>query len=351
MNILEKTEQLCKLYKITPQRSKGQNFLIVEKFYDDIIEAAEITKNDLVLEVGPGLGFLTAKLAAKAKKVVTVELDDKLAELLKSTIAEQKIDNVSIINGNVLDLEVESLKSKVESPESQHTPAFGHPSQEGNLGQVAINSPLERGGSVSDGVCCDYKIVANLPYNITSVFLRKFLEQVKNKPTSMVLMLQKEVAERIVAKPGEMSILAISVQYYAEAEIVVDVVPAKAFWPAPKVDSAIIKIRTKGKVPTRVIPVKTGIHKDLKSEEGDVLDPHLREDYTRADQKYTKDFFRLVKFGFSAKRKKLSHNLAAGFHIEKSEALLWMKQAGLGENVRAQELSLEDWYRLLKIKD
>ncbi|MEI8360978.1 MAG: 16S rRNA (adenine(1518)-N(6)/adenine(1519)-N(6))-dimethyltransferase RsmA [bacterium] len=272
MTILSKTEQLCKLHNITPQHSKGQNFLIEEVFYDQIITAAGITHDDLVLEVGPGLGFLTAKLAKQARKVVTVELDDKLALLLKSTISEQKLANVSIINGNVLDIDVGQSEE-------------------------------------------DYKIVANLPYNITSVFLRKFLEQVKNKPLSMTLMLQKEVAERIVARPGAMSILAISVQYYANAEIVVEKVPAKAFWPAPKVDSAVIHITTKNVTP---------------------------------DIKYTKDFFRLVKIGFSAKRKKLSHNLAAGFHIEKDEAILWMKGVGLSESLRAQELSLDDWRRLKK---
>lgn len=270
--ILEETLHSCKINGIKPQRSKGQNFLIEEKFYDEVVAAAELTKNDKVLEVGPGLGFLTAKLAQAAGQVTAVELDDKLASLLQATMNKQKIKNVQIMNGNALDL-------------------------------------MTGAG--------EYKIVANLPYNITSAFLRKFLSQAKQKPELMVLLLQKEVAERICAGPGAMSLLAVSVQVYATAEII-DFVPAKAFYPAPEVESAIIKIK--------------GQKSKIKNEEEKV-------------------FFQLVRIGFSARRKKLANNLSAGFLITQAEATAWLGRAGFGENARAQELSVDDWLRLLKSKD
>ena len=159
--------------------------------------------------------------------------------------------------------------------------------------------------------CCSFKIVANLPYNITSIFLRKFLSG-DFKPDLMVLMLQKEVAERIVAGPGKMSLLAVSVQFYSEAKII-DYVPRNYFWPEPEVDRAIIKLKVESR--------------KLKVDE--------------------KDFFRLVKIGFSSRRKMLKNNLANGFHIKPSEALTRIKMAGFSQNLRAQELSIDDWEKLL----
>lgn len=276
MNLLKKTQNICRDNHISPARSRGQNFLINEKVYDDIIEASDINKDDIILEVGPGLGFLTEKLAEKAKKVIAIELDDKLAEVLKKRLEKQGIKNVEIINMNVLDFDIEKysdLKSQIS-----------------NL---------------------KYKIVANLPYNITSVFLRKFLTA-QNKPQSFVLMLQKEVAERIAAKPGKMSLLAVSVQIYAKPQIV-QIVSSVDFWPAPKVDSAVIKI-------------------------DNVLIPNIDE----------KKIFQLIKFGFSSKRKMLKNNLAGAFRMEQSEVEKLIKQAGFNEKVRAQELSVEDWYKLAK---
>jgi 16S rRNA (adenine1518-N6/adenine1519-N6)-dimethyltransferase len=269
MNIHEQTLKICKANGIKPQRSKGQNFLIEEKYYDEVVGAAELSAKDKVLEVGPGLGFLTAKLAEKAGSVTAVELDNKLAELLKIRLKKEKLANVQVMNGNALDLVV------------------------------------DRQGK--------YKIVANLPYNITSAFLRKFLSQAKQKPELMVLLLQREVAERICAQPGQMSLLAVSVQAYAEAEII-DLVPAKAFFPAPEVESAIIRIK--------------------------IREPRVKEAEEKA-------FFQLVRIGFSAKRKKLSHNLSAGFRIAQAEAAAWLASAGFGDNARAQELGVDDWLTLL----
>jgi 16S rRNA (adenine1518-N6/adenine1519-N6)-dimethyltransferase len=275
MDLLERTKEICKLYDIWPSRSKGQNFLIKESVYDKIIAAANLSKDDTVLEVGPGLGFLTAKLAKAAGKVIAVELDDKLAAYLRDAITAGETDNVEIFNENILDFELKKITPNLKF-------------------QIS-----------------NFKIVANLPYNITSVFLRKFLSG-ENKPEEMVLMLQKEVAERICAKPGEMSLLALSVQFYAEPEIVA-FAPKENFWPSPEIDSAIIKIKVK------------------------------REEKRELDEKA---FFRLAKIGFSAKRKMLKNNLAAGLRIAPAEAEKMLVAAGLEPKVRAEDLGLEDWVKL-----
>ena len=283
MDLLQKIKQICKENNIKPVRSRGQNFLINEDIYDLVVDSAGINKIDTVLEVGPGLGFLTEKLAEKAKRVIAVELDDKLADLLRVSLGEKNIDNIEVVNENILDVGFE----------------FG--------GKKELSSRWHM----------NYKIVANLPYNITSVFLRKFLSS-KNKPESMVLMLQKEVAERIVAKPGKMSLLAVSVQFYAKAEII-EYVPKTDFWPVPAVDSAIIKIT----IGTGQCPAPIG--------------------------EFEKKFFQLVKIGFSSKRKMLKNNLANGYHINQQQAENWLKIAGFNEKIRAQEMSVDDWVVLLNV--
>lgn len=288
MNLAEHTKELCQQYGIKPNRSKGQNFLINEDVYDKIIESADLNENDIVLEVGPGLGFLTAELSQKVKRVIAVELDDKLAEILQTGLKSQKIQNIKVLNENVLDFDFYAL-----------------PLTEG----ACLSGRQVGGGRIGDLI--KYKIVANLPYNITSVFLRKFLEA-EHKPELMVLMLQKEVAERIVAQPGEMSLLAVSVQFYADPKII-RYVPKEDFYPQPEVDSAIIKLKVKSE--------------KLKVNE--------------------KDFFRLVKFGFSSKRKMLKNNLAGGYHITQKEAENIIKNAGFNPKIRAQELSVSDWKKLL----
>jgi len=279
MDLLEQTKNLCRLYDIKPVRSRGQIFLIKEKIHDDVVAAADLRPDDFILEVGPGLGFLTAKLAARAKRVVAVEIDKKLVEALKAGLVAKNIKNVEVINENVLEIKI----------------------------QPPLFPPYQGGG---------YKIAANLPYNITSIFLRKFLEA-GNKPELMALMLQKEVAERITAEPGEMSLLAVSVQFYARPEII-EIVPKKCFWPEPEVDSAIVKITP--------------------------LNPRLSGGRERE-----REFFRLVKFGFSARRKMLKNNLAAGLRIGQAEAAAKIKQAGFNEKIRAQELAVADWLKLFNL--
>jgi 16S rRNA (adenine1518-N6/adenine1519-N6)-dimethyltransferase len=278
MNLLERTKEICRLYDIWPSRSKGQNFLIAENVYDRVVAAADLSRDDIVLEVGPGLGFLTAKLARAAGKVIAVELDDKLAAYLHDAIDAGETENVEIFNENILDVNLKNTKYQISDTK--------------------------------------YKVVANLPYNITSVFLRKFLTGA-DKPELMVLLLQKEVAQRICAKPGDMSLLALSVQFFAEPEII-EYVPKNDFWPAPKVDSAIIKLKVKSE--------------KLKIKDSD-----------------EKDFFRLAKFGFSAKRKMLKNNLSGGLRIEPAEAEKNLVKAGLDPKARAEDLSVADWVKISQI--
>ena len=292
MNLLEKTKQICEDYNIKPARSRGQNFLINEDIYDFIVDSANLSLGDNVLEVGPGLGFLTEKIAKKVKKLIAVELDDALVKILKNKFSKHGVNNVKIINDNILDI----------SP----LVILGAQSATRDPGEKALNikSSIKSQNS--------YKIIANLPYNITSVFLRKFLS-VDAGPKEMTLMLQKEVAERITAKPGKMSLLAVSVQFYADAEIL-KYVPKTDFWPMPAVDSAIISLKLK--VESRKFNV---------------------------DEKL---FFRLVKFGFSSKRKMLKNNLISGYHEDEEKILKILKNCDFNLKIRAQELSLDDWYKL-----
>lgn len=271
MDLAQRTIQLCKMYDIKPSRSKGQNFLINERVYDDIVKAADIQSSDTVLEVGPGLGFLTARLSKIAKRVVAVELDDNLANFLRIGLDSQEVENVEIVNQDVL----------------KFNPSILGP---------------------------NYKVVANLPYNITSIFLRTFLTS-SYKPQSLVLMLQKEVAERLVAEPGEMSMLALSVQFFGDVEIVREV-KAGNFWPEPKVDSAVIRL---------------------------ILRDEKRKDISLEQERA---FFRLAKIGFSAKRKMLKNNLAGGLKISNEAAEKMLIEAQLDQKVRAEDLSVLDWQKL-----
>jgi len=290
MNLVKETKELCKKYNIKPLRSKGQNFLITESVYDKIIKTADLKPDDVVLEVGPGLGFLTEKLGEKVKKVITVELDDKIANALNKRLREKNIKNVQVVNKNVLDI----------------------------ISDIRYQIP---------DLFENYKVVANLPYNITSIFLRKMLSQEKeNKPDSMVLMLQKEVAERIIARPPKMSLLAISVQFYSRPEII-SYINKENFWPEPKVDSAIVQLKIKNYQPK--------------------ADPPW-EDKLKIKNIDEKDFFRLVKIGFSAKRKMLKNNLSAGFGITGLEVENKLKNAGFSKKIRAGELSVKDWIKLMK---
>ncbi|HEX7586284.1 MAG TPA: 16S rRNA (adenine(1518)-N(6)/adenine(1519)-N(6))-dimethyltransferase RsmA [Patescibacteria group bacterium] len=276
-----------------PKKSLGQNFLRDEKVLKKIISSANLNVDDFVLEIGPGKGVLTEELAKHAGKVLALEIDSELCNLLRNKFSNKK--KVEIANADILKINLTEL--------------FPHPAN------ATLSLHRERGLGGEGG----YKVVANLPYYITSPIIRLFLES-ENPPSEMILMVQKEVAERIVARPGKMSILALSVQYYARAELLF-AVNKNSFFPVPKVDSCVIKI----------VPY-----------------PHSSP-LPEGEGEFRKKFFRIVRAGFSAKRKMLANNLANGFHLDKKEVEEKLKKAGISPTARAQELSIEHWKILAKI--
>lgn len=251
---------------------------------DKIIQSSDLKKDDVVLEIGAGFGTLTFELAKFVKKVIACELDKRLVKALKNV---QDVKNVQIVEGDIF---------------KQWS---------------VINSQLAD---------LKYKLISNLPYNITSLVLRNFLEK-KPRPKEMVLLVQKEVAERILVEPGEMSLLSVMVQFYAEPKII-NFVSKKNFWPEPEVDSAIIKIEGLTSAPR----------------------PELRAEGRplRWDGEVRK-FFRVVKAGFSAKRKQLHNNLSACLKMSDEEIKKTLRKLKLDERIRAQDLSIQDWVNLTKI--
>ncbi len=266
------------------RKSLGQHFLVDRVVLGQVILAAGLTPQDIVIEVGPGLGILTRELAKRAGLVITVELDDRLASIQKKELAIFR--NVIVINEDILNIDP----------------------------LVLIGEQKARLTSLADKPV-NYKLVANLPYYITSAVLRNFLEA-PLKPSLMVVMIQKEVAEAIVAKPGNMSLLSVSVHFYGKPEIV-SYVHAESFYPAPEVDSAILKVAV---YPQPIIAV------------GDI-----------------DGFFGLVRAGFCAPRKQLTNSLAQGLNIFKSEALSLLEEAGIMCKRRAETLSIEEWGKLWQV--
>jgi 16S rRNA (adenine1518-N6/adenine1519-N6)-dimethyltransferase len=253
---------------VGPKKSLGQHWLKDRDVLASIADAAEIKSNDTVLEIGPGLGTLTSELLRRAERVVAVELDEELAAKLPGQFPGK---NLEVVQQDILSYDLSTL------PEN-------------------------------------YVVVANVPYYITSKIIQLLLGA-ENKPRRIVLLVQKEVAERLAAKPGNMSILAISAQVFAEVSLG-NVVLAEYFTPPPKVDSQVVILKTR---PAPLVP----------------------SDSTT--------FFRLVKAGFSAKRKKLRSSLAGGLGISKEEAERILQAAEIDSHTRAESLAIEDWLRLTKI--
>jgi 16S rRNA (adenine1518-N6/adenine1519-N6)-dimethyltransferase len=269
-------KNLLRKYNLHPSKRLGQNFLIDKSVLRKIVEAAELSKEDIILEVGPGIGNLTMELAKKAKKIIAVEKDLKMIEILKETM--RNLINVEIVQGNILDPKIFSYIRKKFVFRSQ------------------------------------YKLVANIPYYLTSPLIRKFLEE-KSPPKEMILMVQKEVARRICAKPPDMNLLAVSVQFYAKPEIV-SFVSKNSFWPKPKVDSAIIKIKP-------LIDADRGpINVDL--------------------------FFKVVKAGFSHPRKQLINNLSEKLKMKKEKVKNWLLENNIQPSQRAENLTIKDWINLIR---
>jgi len=267
MTLIQEIKSICQSYGFKPLRRRGQNFLINERVIKDLIKTANLSKKDLVLEIGAGIGTLTKEIVKKAKKVIAVEIDKKLVEVLKRQL--KGIKNVKIIQDNILDL------------------------------RLKFNQ--------------DYKIVASLPYNITGAVLRKFLSR-RQKPKMMVLILQKEVAEKICVRSPKMNLLAVSVQFYSHPEIV-KYIPSNNFWPRPKVDSAILKI------------TKIKSDKDINE----------------------KKFFKVVRAGFSSPRKYLLNNLTFWNLIDKEKGKEIFKKIKLDLKVRAENLKINDWKKLISV--
>lgn len=268
-----KIADLLQKYNLRPKKGLGQNFLIDETALQKIVTAADITNDDLVLEIGPGLGSLTRHLAVAAGYVVSVEIDRNLIPPLQETLKTH--NNVNIIQGDILSLDIEQALSPT---------------------QLKKKLP-------------DYTVVANIPYNITSALIRHLLEAAI-KPSRMVLTIQYEVAMRICAHPPNLSLLALSVQVYGEPQVM-HKIPAGAFYPSPKVDSAILRLRL---YPHPLIPPS-----------------HLNT------------FFHLAKAGFSQKRKTLRNSLSAGLRMTKLEVEKMLLKHNIDPGRRAQTLDIEEW--------
>lgn len=263
--------------RVAAKKSLGQHFLVDQGVLNQIVAAADLTPSDVVLEIGAGNGVLTRRLAQAAGRVIAVELDNRLIASLRQEFAD--VAHTTIVHGDILELDLLQLLEATGTAEadSQTLPA--------------------------------YKVVANIPYYITGPILRRLLEA-SAPPTLAVLLVQKEVAERICARPGGMSILAVGVQFYASPSIIADV-PAGAFRPPPKVDSAVLRL-------------------DLHSEPAV---PDLPEAL----------FFRVVRAGFGQKRKQLHNSLASGLALPKQVIDAALAAADLTPTRRAETLSLTEW--------
>jgi 16S rRNA (adenine1518-N6/adenine1519-N6)-dimethyltransferase len=285
---------------LRPTREMGQNFLTDAGVLAEIVAAADLTPADTVIEVGPGLGVLTWELLRAAGRVVAVELDRRLAERLGQEFAHEP--RLTIVQGDILrQLPEQLLEDLAVKPDNQ---------------EPGTENPFTSSGSQFSVLGSHYKVVANLPYAITSAALRYFLEA-NRKPELMVVLVQWEVAERIAARPGDMSVLAHSVQIYAEPEIVARV-PAASFVPAPAVDSAVLRLRVRAR-PAVDAPV----------------DPLMR----------------LIKAGFLQARKKLANALptglaSLGIQVDKARAIAALEAAGVDPTRRAETLSLDEWARV-----
>jgi 16S rRNA (adenine1518-N6/adenine1519-N6)-dimethyltransferase len=255
---------------------------------DRIVAAAELTADDVVLEIGPGLGTMTERLAREAGHVAAVEVDGRLMPVLQSVLAD--LDNITLIQGDILALDPHGLVR-----------AAGHQLPSSDVQHPAANMR--------------YKVVANLPYYITSAILRHLFEATL-KPQRTIITVQREVAQRIVAKPGQMSLLAVSVQFYGQPRLLFRIKPG-SFYPSPGVESAVIQV---------------DLHKTslLSAEE-------------------TAAFFRVVRAGFAQRRKQLRNTLAAGLKRAPEEVAAQLREIGLDPRRRAQTLSLEEWIAAARV--
>lgn len=278
-NAYKETMFILKKYNITASKNLGQNFLIDDNVIENIVEAANIKNNDLVIEIGPGLGTLTKRLLEKAKKVIAIELDNKMIKVLNERFSLYK--NFELINDDVLKVDLKKIISD-------------------NRKEINIEN---------------VKVVANLPYYITTPIIMKLLES-QLDIESITVMVQKEVAKRLTAKPGEKlgGAITYSVNYYCEPEEVT-IVPNSSFIPEPEVESEVIKLVLRKEAPVKV-----------KNEEL---------------------FFKFIKASFMQRRKTLINGITNSGIIEKEEFKKLLNKVGLDERVRGENLTLEDFARLV----
>ncbi len=272
--------QLLRKSGFKPKKRLGQHFLVDEAVLERILSAAELSPGDIVVEIGPGLGILTEGLARRGAKVIAVELDAKLVALLKKRLAA--FPDVKIVHADILEVTPAQLLK-------DNLPA----------------SELARG----------YKVIANLPYYITSPILSHFLEA-QPRPSEMVVMVQKEVGEAITAALGKMRLLSVRTQFYSKPAII-SYVPAASFYPPPKVDSVILRLDVYSQPPVEVSDAA--------------------------------GFFDIVMHGFSAPRKQLRNSLAHSLGMPPSQVASLLEKAGIEAKRRAETLSLEEWRELWKI--
>ena len=281
-NILEETKMLMKKYHIKANKSVGQNFLINNEVVENIIESSNITQEDMIIEIGPGLGTLTKYLLEKAGKVLCIELDTRMVNILEDRFSEN--NKFEIINEDVLKVDLNKVIKENK--------------EKGNIKKV--------------------KIVANLPYYITTPIIMKLLEE-KLEIESITVMIQKEVADRLIETPGEKNTGAITytVYYYCESEKIMDV-PNSSFIPEPEVTSEVIKMNLRKEPPV--------------------------------DIENTKVMFMLIKSAYMQRRKTLLNSLTnTRVFMSKQEGMEILKKLNLNENVRPEELTIQDFANIAKI--
>jgi 16S rRNA (adenine1518-N6/adenine1519-N6)-dimethyltransferase len=277
-------KQFLKQYNFRPNDLLGQNFLLNEITLDDIVDAAEIKKDDQVLEIGSGIGNLTKRLAEKADFVLAVEKDERYFPILNDELGDK-------------------LQAHTRTPKSSANVKVAF----ADVMSFNFQELLKPG----------YKVVANIPYYITGKII-EMLVTAKNRPSKIVILVQKEVAQRIIAQAGELSILAISVQLFSNARIA-GIVPKEDFYPEPKVDSAILVL--------------------------DMLPEPRFNLKTEADQK---EFFRIIKAAFSGKRKQIHNTLKNNLKLPEDQAQAVLAKAKIDPKARPQELTLDQWHELYK---
>jgi len=272
--------QLLRQFGFRPRKRLGQHFLIDEQVLEHILSAAELSPGDIVVEIGPGLGILTEALARQGARVIAVEVDGKLVALLKKRLAG--FPDVRVVRADILKVPPQQL-----------------------LRENLPDSDPSRG----------YKVIANLPYYITSPVLSHFLEA-QPRPSEMVVMVQREVGETIAAAPGKTRLISVKTQFYSKP-VIVSYVPAASFYPPPKVDSAILRLDVYSQPPIEVSDV-TG-------------------------------FFDMVMHGFSSPRKQLRNSLAHSLEMPPDQVASLLEKAGIEAKRRAETLSLEEWRELWEV--